>query len=130
MEAQRVKPRINGKNGKNGKMVRMVAVVILMLDQRLLRYGKIIGQRMGSLNGEVVGHGHGPSHLVRTFPPCSYHFVWEKVTCGEVRVSHVPFRHQIADIFTKGLPLLILEDFRDSLNIRQPPGSTVSVLEY
>jgi hypothetical protein len=51
-------------------------------------------------------------------------FVREKVAKGQVRVLHVPSRYQIADIFTKGLPLQLFEDFRDSLNIRQPPVST------
>ena len=52
------------------------------------------------------------------------HFVREKVTKGEVRVIHVPSRYQIADIFTKGLPRILFEDFRASLNIRDPPVST------
>ncbi|CAJ2641560.1 unnamed protein product [Trifolium pratense] len=46
------------------------------------------------------------------------HFVREKVAKGQVRVLHVPSRYQIADIFTKGLPLQLFDDFRDSLNIR------------
>ncbi|PNX57212.1 hypothetical protein L195_g050287, partial [Trifolium pratense] len=41
------------------------------------------------------------------------HFVREKVSRGQVRVLHVPSRHQIADIFTKGLPLILFQDFRD-----------------
>ena len=52
------------------------------------------------------------------------HFVREKVTKGQVRVLHVSSRYQIADIFTKGLPLQLFDDFIDSLNIRQPPVST------
>ncbi|XP_074313420.1 uncharacterized protein LOC141648591 [Silene latifolia] len=55
------------------------------------------------------------------------HFVREKVARGEVRVLHVPTRHQIADIFTKGLPLILFDDFRSSLNVRQPPDSTAGV---
>ncbi|WJX17055.1 hypothetical protein P8452_07010 [Trifolium repens] len=55
------------------------------------------------------------------------HFVREKVARGQVRVMHVPSRYQIADIFTKGLPLQLFDDFRDSLNIRQPPVSTTGV---
>jgi hypothetical protein len=55
------------------------------------------------------------------------HFVREKVARGKVRVLHVPSRYQIADIFTKGLPLQLFDDFRDSLNIRQPPVSTTGV---
>ena len=52
------------------------------------------------------------------------HFVREKVARGEVRVLHVPSRYQIADIFTKGLPRVLFNDFRDILSIREPPAST------
>jgi len=55
------------------------------------------------------------------------HFVREKVARGQVRVLHVPSHYQIADIFTKGLPLVLFEDFRDSLNVRQPPASTAAI---
>jgi len=55
------------------------------------------------------------------------HFVCEKVAHGQVRVLHVLSRYQIADIFTKGLPLVLFEDFRDSLIVRQPPASTAGV---
>ncbi|KAJ0488144.1 putative chromatin regulator PHD family [Helianthus annuus] len=51
------------------------------------------------------------------------HFVREKVAKGEVRVLHVPSRYQIADIFIKGLPKVLFDDFRTSLNIRDPPVS-------
>jgi len=50
------------------------------------------------------------------------HFVREKVARGDIRVLHVPSRYQIADIFTKGLPLVLFQDFRDSLSVRQPPA--------
>jgi hypothetical protein len=52
------------------------------------------------------------------------HFVREKVARGQVRVLHVPSKHQIADIFTKGLPVILFQDFRDSLSVRPPPAST------
>jgi hypothetical protein len=52
------------------------------------------------------------------------HFVREKVAKGQVRVLHVPSRYQIADIFIKGLPQQLFDDFNNSLNIRQPPVST------
>ncbi|GAU43462.1 hypothetical protein TSUD_141000 [Trifolium subterraneum] len=55
------------------------------------------------------------------------HFVREKVARGQARVLHVPSRYQIADIFTKGLPLVLFQDFRDSLSIREPPASTTGV---
>jgi len=50
------------------------------------------------------------------------HFVRENVARGQVRVLHVPSRYHIVDIFTKGLPLVLFEDFRDNLSIRQPPA--------
>nr|GEY25491.1 hypothetical protein [Tanacetum cinerariifolium] len=39
-------------------------------------------------------------------------------------VLHVPSRYQLADIFTKGLPRVLFDDFRDSLSIRPPTAST------
>jgi hypothetical protein len=45
------------------------------------------------------------------------HFVREKVAIGQVRVLHVPMTLQFADVFTKGLPSSVFEEFRSSLNI-------------
>ena len=45
------------------------------------------------------------------------HFVREKVAIGHVRVLHVPTTSQFADIFTKGLPSSVFNEFRSSLNI-------------
>ncbi|XP_076906863.1 uncharacterized protein LOC143563131 [Bidens hawaiensis] len=55
------------------------------------------------------------------------HFVRELVQRGHIRVLHVPSRHQIADIFTKGLPRVLFDDFRSSLNISPPDVSTAGV---
>ncbi|KAJ0804262.1 putative RNA-directed DNA polymerase [Helianthus annuus] len=55
------------------------------------------------------------------------HFVREQVQRGQVRILHVPSRYQIADIFTKGLPRILFEDFRSSLSIQSPPASTAGV---
>lgn len=52
------------------------------------------------------------------------HFVREKVALGYIRVVHVPSSLQYADIFTKGLPTILFQDFRSSLSIRQPPAPT------
>jgi hypothetical protein len=46
------------------------------------------------------------------------HFVREKVAIGELRVTHVPSARQLADVFTKGLPSALFNDFRDSLSVR------------
>ncbi|GJS36056.1 ribonuclease H-like domain-containing protein [Tanacetum coccineum] len=53
------------------------------------------------------------------------HFVRDMVTAGQVRVLHVPSRFQYADIFTKGLPSTLFEEFRSSLSVRPPPAPTV-----
>ncbi|XP_076916064.1 uncharacterized protein LOC143575637 [Bidens hawaiensis] len=52
------------------------------------------------------------------------HFVREQVQKGNVRVVHVSSRHQVADIFTKGLPRVLFDDFRSSLSIGPPFVST------
>ncbi|GJT81605.1 ribonuclease H-like domain-containing protein [Tanacetum coccineum] len=52
------------------------------------------------------------------------HFVRDLVAAGEVRVLHVPSRYQFADIFTKGLPSALFEEFRSSLSVRSPPALT------
>jgi hypothetical protein len=52
------------------------------------------------------------------------HFVREKVARGQFRVLHVSSRHQITDIFTKGLPLILFQYFRNSLSIHPPPALT------
>ncbi|GKE76719.1 ribonuclease H-like domain-containing protein [Tanacetum coccineum] len=46
------------------------------------------------------------------------------VATGQVRVLHVPLRYQFADIFTKGLPSALFEEFRTSLSIWCPPAPT------
>lgn len=50
------------------------------------------------------------------------HFVGEKIARDEVRVLQVPSCYQIADIFTKELPLFFLDEFRANLGVRQPPA--------
>ncbi|GKE69718.1 ribonuclease H-like domain-containing protein [Tanacetum coccineum] len=52
------------------------------------------------------------------------HFVRDMVKAGHVRVLHVPSHFQYADIFTKGLPSALFEDFRFSLSVRPPPAPT------
>ncbi|GKA87980.1 ribonuclease H-like domain-containing protein, partial [Tanacetum coccineum] len=57
------------------------------------------------------------------------HFVRDLVVgaAGQVRVLHVPSRYQFADIFTKGLPSALFEEFRTSLSVRCPPAPTTGV---
>nr|GFC79610.1 NBS-containing resistance-like protein [Tanacetum cinerariifolium] len=53
------------------------------------------------------------------------HFVRDMVKAGHIPVLHVSSRFQYADIFTKGLPLALFEDFRSSLSVRPPLAQTV-----
>jgi len=46
------------------------------------------------------------------------HFVRERIALGDVRVMHVPTSAQYADIFTKGLPTSLFQEFRSSLNVQ------------
>nr|GEZ67046.1 ribonuclease H-like domain-containing protein [Tanacetum cinerariifolium] len=46
------------------------------------------------------------------------YFVRDLVATGQVLVLHVPSRFQYADIFTKGLPSTLFDEFRDSLSVR------------
>lgn len=48
------------------------------------------------------------------------HFVREKVKLGLVRVLHIPLTLQYADIFTKGLPSVLFNNFRSSLGVSEP----------
>ncbi|GJZ32034.1 hypothetical protein Tco_0577470 [Tanacetum coccineum] len=48
----------------------------------------------------------------------------DMVKVGHVRILHVPSHFQYADIFTKGLPSALFEDFRSSLSVRPPPAQT------
>jgi hypothetical protein len=45
------------------------------------------------------------------------YFVREKVAIGHVRVLHVSTTSQFVDVFTKGLPSSVFDEFRSSLNI-------------
>nr|GEU54290.1 NBS-containing resistance-like protein [Tanacetum cinerariifolium] len=46
------------------------------------------------------------------------HFVRDMITAGQVRVLHVPSRYQYVNIFTRGLTLVLFEEFRSSLSVR------------
>ena len=63
-------------------------------------------------------------HQCSKYIEMDIHYVKEKVDRGQVRVLHVPSRYQIADIFTKGLSLVLFEEFWDILSIRRPSAST------
>ncbi|GJW45768.1 ribonuclease H-like domain-containing protein [Tanacetum coccineum] len=52
------------------------------------------------------------------------HFVHDLVAAGQICVLHVPLRYQFVNIFTKGLPSTLFEEFRSSLSIRNPLAPT------
>ncbi|XP_071740010.1 uncharacterized mitochondrial protein AtMg00810-like [Rutidosis leptorrhynchoides] len=58
------------------------------------------------------------------------HFVRDLVLKGQVRVLHVPSRYQFADIFTKGLPSALFDEFRYSLSVRTSPAQTAGDVRW
>lgn len=56
------------------------------------------------------------------------HFVWDQVVLGLMRVLHAPSRFQFADVFNKGLPSALFQDFISSLNVRSATVSTAGML--
>nr|GEX92352.1 hypothetical protein [Tanacetum cinerariifolium] len=48
------------------------------------------------------------------------HFVHDLVSTSRIQVLHVPSHYQYADIFTKGLPTALFDEFRSSLRVFVP----------
>lgn len=53
------------------------------------------------------------------------YFVQERVSLVQTRVLHVPTTSQYVDVFTKGLPTSVFQEFRSSLNVRRAPDLTI-----
>ncbi|GKF16639.1 ribonuclease H-like domain-containing protein, partial [Tanacetum coccineum] len=53
------------------------------------------------------------------------HFVIDLVVTRQFRVLHVPSCYQYPNIFTKGLPSALFEEFHSSFSIRCPLVPTV-----
>jgi hypothetical protein len=68
-------------------------------------------------NISAVYLSNNPVQHQRTKQEIDLHFVREKVAIGQVRVLHVPTTSQFVDVFTKGLPSSVFEEFRSSLSI-------------
>jgi histone deacetylase 1/2 len=67
-------------------------------------------------NISAVYLSNNPVHHKRTkHVELDIHFVRERTALGQLRVLHVPTRHQFADVMTKGLPTQLFEEFRESL---------------
>ncbi|GJS16342.1 zinc finger BED domain-containing protein RICESLEEPER 2-like protein [Tanacetum coccineum] len=54
----------------------------------------------------------------------------DNVSCSSIRVLHVPFRFQYADIFTKGLPYPLFADFRSIGPLAPKPNISKVPCEY
>lgn len=63
-------------------------------------------------------------HQRTTHIEMDIHFVREKVQIGHVRVLHVISSSQYAEIFTKGLPRHLFQNFRSSLGVRSSAAPT------
>jgi hypothetical protein len=69
-------------------------------------------------NISVVYLSNSPvQHQCTKHVEINLHFVRKKVIIGQVRVLYVPTTSQITDVFTKGLPSSVFDEFRSSLNI-------------
>jgi len=57
-------------------------------------------------NKRVLAIGANPVFHDRTkYIQIDYHFIREKVESKEIQTGYVPSQEQVADIFTKGLPI-------------------------
>ena len=48
-----------------------------------------------------------------------YHFIWDMVQTGAVKLKYVPTEEQVADVLTKPLAPVKFEYFRDKLGVVQ-----------
>ena len=46
-----------------------------------------------------------------------YHYIWDMVHKGAVKLKHVPTKEQVADVLTNPLSRVKHEDFRDKLGV-------------
>ncbi|GJS94481.1 ribonuclease H-like domain-containing protein [Tanacetum coccineum] len=88
--------------------------------KRILRYVHGILDFGLQLYASITGFLHQRTKVIEI----EIHFVRDMVARGQVRFLHVPSRYQYADIFTKGLPSALFEEFHTSLSVRSPPAQT------
>lgn len=94
--------------------------LMLELHYKITKASVVYCDKIGSvyLSSNLVKHQrskHMELHI---------HFVREKVAIDKVKVLYVPTPLQYADIFTKGLPATLFQQFRSSLTILPYDAST------
>nr|GEX66984.1 ribonuclease H-like domain-containing protein [Tanacetum cinerariifolium] len=106
-----------------------IGLVALLLDARLQLHTPLSSTTLVYCdNVSAVYLSSNPVQHQRTkHIEIDIHFVQDLVAAGQVRVLHVPSLYQYADIFTKGLPSTLFEDFRTSLSVWCPPALTTKV---
>nr|GEV45908.1 ribonuclease H-like domain-containing protein [Tanacetum cinerariifolium] len=72
----------------------------------------------------VYMYSNPVQHQRTKYTEINVHFVRDMVKAGHVRVLHIPSRFQYADIFTKGIPSALFEDFRSNLSVHPPLAQT------
>ncbi|GJS70958.1 ribonuclease H-like domain-containing protein [Tanacetum coccineum] len=114
-----------------------IGLVVLLLDDQLqtcwLR--NLLRELHTPLSSATLVYCDNASAVYLSFNPVQHqltkhieiyiHFVRDLIAVGQVRVLHVPSRYHYADIFTKGLPSALFEEFRTNLSVQCPPAQTV-----
>jgi hypothetical protein len=73
-------------------------------------------------NTSVINISKNPvMHSKTKHIPIKYHFLWEQVAEKKIRVEYVGTKEQVADIFTKPLPLESFEYLHQRLGVISTP---------
>ncbi|GJV16859.1 RNA-directed DNA polymerase, eukaryota [Tanacetum coccineum] len=102
----------------------LLATICILVFQTTVYFLDLVG---GSVSGVGVANCSGRERdlLVAAILFREIHYTLSTVTFGDlvttghIRVLHVPSRYQYADIFTKGLPTALFDEFRDSLSVQR-----------
>ena len=85
----------------------------------------ILGDNQGALALTV-----NPTHHARTKHICvCEHFIWECVEAGNIDLNYIPTADRVADIFTKGLPVVEHKRFTKDMGLVGVSTHWVGMLE-